>query len=616
MSQRLLVGILAAAALCAAAPAHAVVRGKPVHALALYGEPKYGPTQAFDYINADAPKGGRLRLAANNTFDTFNAFSIKGTPAAGLAYLGNNGFFTEGLTVQGADEPFTQYCLLCETMELAPDNGWIEYTLRPQAKFHDGTPVTAEDVIFSFDELLNKGTPLYRLYWGDVEKAEKTGARKVRFTFKTKDNAELPLILGQLPVLSKAFWEKRGVEATTLDIPNGTGPYKIASFEPGRFIVYRRDPGYWGKDLAVTRGTHNFDEIRFDYYRDDQVAFEAFKAYQHDHITENTALRWATGYDQKIIDAGLMMKETFTDGMPDNAQGFAMNLRRAKFQDIRVREALALAFDFDSNNKTIAYGQYSPMESYFQGSELAAAGLPQGEELEILSRYKGRVPDEVFTRPFQPPRTTGAGNVRDNLLKARNLLAAAGWQVKNGVLTGPAGEPFTFEFLIWQPGIERWVNPYLQNLERLGIKGTLRVIDTTQAINRLNEYDFDMIVGVPGQSISPGNEQRDYWGSAAADRPGGRNYGGIKNPVVDEIIEGLIKAQTRESLVAHTRALDRVLLWNWYVVPELSVGVTRHAYWNKFGHPARVPLHGPDLTTWWLDPAKAAKVDAARSARK
>lgn len=606
----------AALAVCAAAPADAVVRGKPVHALALHGEAKYGPMQVFDYVNPNAPKGGRLRLAGLSTFDTFNPFSIKGTPAAGMTYLASNGFFYEGLTTQGANEPFTQYCLLCETMELAEDNTWIEYTLRAEAKFHDGKPVTPEDVVFSFETLLNKGQPTYRLYWGDVAKAEKTGPRKVRFTFKTKDNLELPLILGQLPVISKAFWEKRGIEATTLDVPVGSGPYKIASFEQGRFVVYRRDPNYWGKDLVVTKGTHNYDEIRFDYYRDDQVAFEAFKAYQYDHITENTALRWATGYDQKIIDSGLMMKEEFRDQLPDNAQGFVMNLRRAKFQDVRVRQALSLAFDFDSLNKTVAYGQYAPMESYFQGSELAATGVPQGEELAILTKYKGKIPDEIFTKPFQPPRTTGTGNLRDNLLKARDLMTAAGWEVKNGVLTNKAGEPFTFEFTIWQPGIERWVGPYLQNLERLGIKGTLRVIDTTQAINRLNEYDFDMIIGIPGQSISPGNEQREFWGSAAADRPGGRNWPGIKNPVIDEIVESLIVAKTRESLVAHTRALDRVLLWNWYAVPELAAGQIRHAYWNKFGHPPMVPLQGPDITTWWIDPAKAAKVDAARGAGK
>lgn len=606
----------AALAICVTAPANAVVRGKPVHALALHGEAKYGPTQVFDYVNANAPKGGRLRLAGLSTFDTFNPFSIKGTPAAGMTYLAGNGFFYEGLTTQGANEPFTQYCLLCETMELAEDNSWIEYTLRAEAKFHDGKPVTPEDVVFSFDTLLNKGQPTYRLYWGDVAKAEKTGPRKVRFTFKTKNNLELPLILGQLPVISKAFWEKRGVEASTLDIPPASGPYKIASFEQGRFIVYRRDPNYWAKDLVVTKGTHNYDEIRFDYYRDDQVAFEAFKAYQYDHITENTALRWATGYDQKIIDSGLMMKEEFRDQLPDNAQGFVMNLRRAKFQDVRVRQALALAFDFDSLNKTVAFGQYAHMDSYFQGSELGSTGLPQGEELAILTKYKGKIPDEVFTKPFQAPRTAGTGNLRDNLLKARDLMTAAGWEVRNGVLTNKAsGEQFTFEFTIWQPGIERWVGPYLQNLERLGVKGTLRVIDTTQAINRLNEYDFDMIIGIPAQSISPGNEQREFWGSEAAGRPGGRNWGGIKNPVIDEIVESLIVANTRESLVAHTRALDRVLLWNWYAVPELAAGQIRHAYWNKFGHPSVVPLQGPDITTWWLDPAKAAKVDAARGAK-
>ena len=613
---RLLAVIGAALAMCAAVPAEAVVRGKPVHALAMYGEAKYGPTQVFDYVNANAPKGGRLRMAGLSTFDTFNPFSMKGTPGAGMTYLAFASFFYEGLTLRGANEPFTAYCLLCETVELAEDNGWIEYTLRAEAKFHDGKPVTPEDVVFSFDTLLGKGQPTYRLYWGDVAKAEKTGPRKVRFTFKTKGNAELPLIMGEMPILSKAFWEKRGIEATTLDIPVGSGPYKITSFEQGRFIVYKRDPNYWGKDLVVTKGTNNYDEVRFDYYRDDQVAFEAFKAYQYDQIVENSALRWATGYDDKVIKSGLMMKEEFRDQLPDNGQGFVMNLRRPKFQDVRVRQALALAFDFDSLNKTIAYGQYEPMRSYFQGSELGATGLPQGEELAILSKYKGKIPEEVFTKVFEPPRTTGSGNMRDNLLKARDLFASAGWEVKNGVLTNKAGEAFTFEFLLWQASIERWIGPYLQNLERLGVKGTLRNIDTTQVVTRINDFDFDMIIGVPGQSISPGNEQREFWGSAAADRPGSRNWGGIKNPVIDEIVESLIVAKTRESLVAHTRALDRVLLWNWYVVPELTAGQIRHAYWNKFGHPPMVPLHGPDTMTWWIDPAKAAKVEAARGAGK
>ena len=596
----------------AAAPSEAIVRGKPVHGLALYGEPKYGPGEVFDYVNPNAPKGGTFRTnSPTPTFDSFNPFIIKGTPAAGLSFLGTNSYFIEGLTVQGSDEPFTQYCLICETMELAEDSSWIEFVIRPEAKFHDGSSVTADDVIFSFETLMEKGHPFYKLYWGDVEKAEKMGERMVRFYFGNLDNAELPLVLGQLPILSKSYWDDGVFESGSLEVPASSGPYRISSFEPGRFVTYARDPNYWGKDLPVTAGTHNFDEVRIDYFRDTQVAFEAFKAYQFDHLVENTALRWATGYDEDVIESGLMKKESFKDGMPDSTQGFVMNLRRAKFSDRRVREAMGLAFDFDWSNKTLAYSQYEPMESFFGGSELAATGLPQGLELEILEKHRGPVPDEVFTTPFSPSRTDGSGNNRANLLKARQLLKAAGWEIKGGVLTNTkSGETFEFEFLLGQSGLEKWITPYLSNLERLGIKGRMRTVDSTQYVNRINEFDFDMMVGVPNQSISPGNEQREFWGSDAADRPGSRNYSGISNPVVDAIVEGLIAAPTRESLVAHTRALDRILLWNHYFVPELSVPATRHAFWNKFRHPEKTSLQGPDLAAWWYDADKGAVIDA------
>ncbi len=604
---------------CASAlPAQALVRGQPVHALALYGEPKYGPDETFDYVNPNAPKGGTFRISAPApTFDSFNPFIIKGTPAAGLAFLGTNGYFVEGLTVQGSDEPFTQYCLLCETMTVATDNSWIEYVIRAEAKFHDGSSITADDVIFSFETLMAKGHPFYKFYWGDVTKAEKKGERTVRFYFGNLDNAELPLVMGQLPILSKSYWNGDIFESGSLEVPVSSGPYKITSFEPGRFIIYTRDPNYWGKDVAVTAGTHNFEEIRIDYFRDTEVAFEAFKAYQFDHLVENTALRWATGYDDDLIESGLMKKESFKDGMPDNTQGFVMNLRRSKFSDPRVREALGLAFDFDWSNKTLAYGQYAPMDSIFGGSELAATGVPAGLELEILEEYRGQIPDEVFTKPFSPARTDGSGNNRENLLKARQLLGDAGWEIKGGVLTNAkSGEKFEFEFLLGQPGLEKWVTPYLRNLERLGIKGTMRTVDSTQYVNRINAFEFDMVVGVPAQSISPGNEQREFWGSEAADRPGSRNWSGIKNPAIDSIVEGLVAATTRESLVAHTRALDRVLLWNHYFVPELSVPATRHAYWNKFGHPEKIPLQGPDLSTWWYDADKAAVINAKFNVRR
>lgn len=611
------IALIFAVVLGASAPANAIERGKPVHGLAMYGEPKYGPDfKQFEFVNASAPKGGRLRMDAAGGFDSFNPFIAKGIPAAGLNNLGNDRYFyfIEPLMARSGVEAYASYCLICETTEVAPDNSWQEYTLRAEARFHDGTPITADDVVFSFDTLMAKGSPLYEFYWSDVAKVEKLGPHKVRFTFKVTDNAELPMLTGELPVLSKAYWSKRDFESSTLDVPVASGPYRIADFEQGRFITYKRDPNYWGKNLALARGAYNFDEIRIEYYRDEDVAFEAFKADRFDFQAENSSLRWATAYDKATIDAGLMVKDAFEDGQPDGIQIFVMNLRRTKFADIRVRHALALAFDFDWGNKNLSYGLFAPMTSYFAGSELAATGLPQGEELAILEKYRGKIPDEVFTTPFTPPHTDGSGNNRENLLKARELLAAAGWVTKDGVLTNTAsGEKFEFEFLTRQQSLEKWINPYLQNLARLGIKGQIRLVDTTQYVNRLTNYDFDMMIGGPGQSMSPGNEQREIWGSESAERDGGRNLGGIKDPAVDAIIEELINAKTRESLMAYARALDRVLLWNWYGVPQLAQGSIWWAYWARFGHPVQVPLHGPHLATWWFDATKSAAVENRRA---
>lgn len=596
--------------------AHAIERGKPVFGLSMYGQPKLKPSDVQDgIVNPHAPKGGTLRIGAVGSFDSFNPFVVKGVPAIGLNSLGNGRYFyvIEPLMARAGDEVYAAYCLLCETTEVAPDNTWQEFTLRPEARFGDGSPVTADDVVFSFDILMAKGNPQYKFYWSDVSRAEKRGPRKVRFWFKNPDNAELPMVMGELPVLSKAFWSQRDFESSTLDAPVSTGPYLISDFESGRYITLRRDPNYWGRDLPLLQGAYNFDDIRIEYYRDDDVSFEAFKAYAFDLRIENLSTRWATAYDQALIDAGLMKKESFTDGQPDSTQVFVMNLRRAKFADLRVRQALALAFDFDWSNKALAYGLFAPMNSYFAGSELAAVGLPQGEELRILEKYKERLPPEIFTAPFSPPRTDGSGSNRANLLKARDLLIAAGWEVKDGSLrNAKTGEKFEIEFLLYQQALEKWISPYLRNLRRLGIEAKIRPADLTQYVNRLNDYDFDMIFGGPGQSMSPGNEQRELWGTAAADRPGGQNVGGIKNPVIDAIIENLIKAETRESLVAHTRALDRVLLWNWYAVPELTHGSIWWAYWTKFGHPAHTALQGPHLATWWYDKAKAAGIEVSR----
>ncbi len=614
-----------AALLAQSQNAEAMVRGRPVHGLTLYGEPKYGPeTKYFPFLNPDAPKGGVIRRRAIGTFDSFNSFAVKGNiPYPGIIhYMGNGWFFyvNEPLMQHGADEAFSAYCLICETVEVAEDGFSMEFVLRQEARFHDGSPITPEDVIFSFETLISKGHPRFKLYWADIDHAEKTGERKVRFVFKTNKNTELAMLVGEIPVLSKKFWEGRDFQAATLDIPNASGPYRIDRFEPGRYFVLKRDPNYWGKDLWLTRGAFNFDEIRIDYYRDDDVAFQAFKADAFDIFVDSEASRWATGYDDRLIASGAMVKGRFEDGQPDEVHPFVMNTRRAVFADRKVRQALSLAFDFDASNKTVGHDIMAPFTSYWMGSDLASSNtaLPEGEELAILEKYRGKIPDEVFTTPFTPPRTDGTGNNRDNLLKAQQILADAGWQVKDGVLTNAkTGVKFEFEFLNKEPIFETWIIPYLQNLERLGIKGTLRRIDQTQYLNRMNDYDFDMTIGdFPwgGQSSSPGNEQREHWGTASADRPGSENWQGAKYPVIDDIIEDLIKAQTRESLLAYTHAMDRILLWSHYVVPAYAEPSILWAFWNRFGYPEAKTLAGPNPAYWWYDAAKAAAVDAKRGA--
>ena len=601
--------------------AHAIVRGKPVHALALYGEAKTGPNEGFAYVNPNAPKGGTIKLEAPApTFDSFNPFSMKGVTAAGFVYLGTNGIFNEGLTVSGEDEPFTNYCLLCETMEVAEDNSWIEYALRPEARFHDGTPVTADDLIASFNLLLEKGLPSYKLYWGDVAKVEKTGPLKVKFHFKTNTNVELPLILGQIPIISKKFWDAHDISVSTLEIPVSTGPYRIDSFEPGRFIVYKRDSNYWGKDLAITKGTYNFDEIRYEYFRDDTVSFEAFKSGTFDIQYENTARRWATGYDFPAINDGRVTKLDVPVGTPMAAQGFIYNMRRAKFADRRVRQALNYAFDFDSLNKTIFYNQYTRLRSYWQRTDLEAKGPPSPEELKLLEPLRDKLPPDVFTQEFTQPTTAGDGNPRDNLLKARDLLAAAGWEIVGDTLINKqTKEPFAFEVVAVSPNLERVITPWFQNLEKLGIKGTLRVIDASQIINRMNAYDFDVTVSGMQNSLSPGNEQLEYWGSAAADRPGGRNIGGVKDPAVDAIIDAMLKAPDRATLVTSAHALDRVLTWNFYTGLHYGPATDRYAYWTKLQRPERFPMQGLASPTtaaslWWMGTAQAAATGASEPA--
>jgi microcin C transport system substrate-binding protein len=590
------VALLIAAPLAAGA-AESIKR----HGIAMHGEPKYGPNFThFDYVNPDAPKGGTVRLdGVSGTFDTLNAFNAKGTAASAV------GLTFDTLMVSSADEPFTKYGLLAESIEAPEDRSWIVFHLRPEGRWHDGKPITADDVAFTFRTLVEKGAPLYRFYYQSVTDVAVLDERTVKFTFAPGDNRELPLILGEMPVLPKHYWENRDFAASTLEPPLGSGPYRIDRFETGRFVEVQRVEDYWGADLPVMRGQHNFDRIRFIYFRDRTVTRQALKAGRLDYFSENSAKEWATAYNTDAIRNGFLKKEQFLDKSSGGMQAFYMNTRRPVFSDRRVRRALAYAFDFQWTNKNIYYGQYDQPESYFAPTELASSGLPQGEELEILERYRGRVPEEVFTTDYTVPATDASGWPRENLKTAFKILAEAGWVVRDlRLVHAESGEPFIFEFLYGDQAQERVLLPFVRNLRRLGIDVRLRLVDTAQYINRFRAKDFDMMIFNNAQSLSPGNEQREYWGSEAADRPGSRNIAGIEDPVVDELIDLVIAAPTRDSLIQRTRALDRVLLWGHYVIPQLIAPYDRFLYWDKFGRPEMTPLHGPNPYTWWIDPAK------------
>ncbi|MFO1057288.1 MAG: extracellular solute-binding protein [Dongiaceae bacterium] len=603
MTGRWLQGAVMAVLLLAPGLATADSPVRTVHALAMNGEPKYGPDfKHLDYVNPDAPKGGEVRYAALGSFDTVNPFPLRGTTAAA-----GSGAPFETLLTSTDDEAFTEYGLLAETIEVPDDRSWVAFNLRPQARWHDGTPVTAADVVFSFETLRDHGHPFYRAYYASVAKAEAEGDRKVKFTFKPGDNRELPLIIGQMPIVSKAWWQGKDFEATTLTPPLGSGPYKVAAVEPGRSLTLQRVPDYWGKDLPINVGQHNVDTIRYDYYRDANVAVEALKAGNYDFRQENISKMWATAYDTPAVRDGRLVKEEIPNSVPAGMQGFIFNIRKDIFKDPRVRQAIGYAFDFEWTNKTLFYGLYTRTRSYFDNSELAATGLPSPEELKILEPYRGKIPDEVFTTAYQPPKSDGSGNNRANLRLAAELLKKAGWEVRNGVLVnGQTGAPLTFEFLLEDSSFERPVLPFVQNLQRLGIKVTVRTVDSSQYQKRLDSFDFDMTLSGFGQSLSPGNEQRDFWGSATADTPGSRNTIGIKDPVIDALVDLVISAPDRQALITRTHALDRVLQWGYYVVPNWHSGKFRVVYWNKLAHPATTPPYSLALDTWWVDPAKAA----------
>jgi microcin C transport system substrate-binding protein len=567
------------------------------HGLSIHGDLKYGPGFAhFAYVNPRAPKGGGVTRAAIGTFDNLNPFILKGVPAAGIG----NTFDT--LMVPSSDEPSSEYGLVAETIETPADRAWVVFTLRAAARFHDGSPMTVEDVIWTFDTLRTRGHPLYRSYYAQVASVEKAGPRTVKFTFKGNENRELPVIVGQLPVLSKTYWTTHDFTKTTLEPPLGSGPYRVESLEPGRSITYRRVKDYWAGALPVNVGRHNFDTIRYDYYRDDTVALEAFKAGAYDFRAESSSKNWATAYDVPPVRDGRIRKEAIPNEVPTGMQGWVYNTRRAIFSDARVREALAAAFDFEWSNAHLFYRAYTRTRSYFSNSELASRGLPSSPELQVLAPFRGRVPDEVFTREYRPPSTEPNG-LRPNLVHALELLKQAGWVVRDMRLVNTqTGRPLTFEILLNDPNWERIALPFVKNLERLGVSARVRTVDSAQYEYRMKQFDFDMTVGLFLQSLSPGNEQIDFFASVSADTPGSRNLAGVRDPVVDRLIDLVIAAPDRPALVARTRALDRVLLWGHYVIPHFHITAFRVAYWNRFGRPAVSPKYDLGFDTWWIEP--------------
>ena len=592
----------------------AVAAEEPVkhHALSLIGEPKYpaGFTN-FGYVNPDAPKGGSVRLADIGSFDSLNPILYRGEAAGGLSLV------FESLMADSIDESSTSYGLIAEWASYPSDYSSVTFKLRDEARWHDGKPISPDDVIYSLG--INKeANPRMGLYYKNVERAEKTGDNEVTFYFDVKNNRELPMIMGQLTILPKHYWtgtdasgNQRDPMKTTLEPPVGSGPYRIKTVAPGRTITYERVKDYWGKDLPVNRGMWNFDEVRFDYYRDDTVALESFKAGNLDYRQETSAKSWATSYDFPAVRNRFVKLQEIELRRSQPMQGFVLNLRRPQFQDRRVRQAFNLAFDFEWANKNLFYGQYERVGSYFQNSELAApAELPQGRELEILNEVKDGVPPEVFTEVHKNPLNATTDDARNNLRKAAMLLKEAGWEIKNGVLTNKeTGQQMKVEFLLVSPMFERLVQPYLRNLERLGIKGALRLVDSAQYTRRINVFDYDIVVGNFAQSDSPGNEQRDFWGTESADRQGSTNLIGIKDAAIDKLIDKVIFAKDREELVAATRALDRVLLWHDFVVPQWFSPLVRIAYWDRYGQPKVLPGLTPGfLQVWWFDEKLASRL--------
>lgn len=572
---------------------HSLLAAPWQHALSMYGDFKYpAHFTHFQYANPNAPKGGSFKRAAIGSFDSLNPFIVKGNAAAGISMI------YDTLLKQSTDEPFSAYGLIAEKVKVADDFSSVSFLINKNARFHDAEKIRANDVKFSFELLVEQGAPHFRSYYAGVKEVRVDNPLQVTFYFKEKGNRELPLIIGQLPILPEHYWVNKDFSKSSLTIPLGSGAYKVAGFEAAKRITYQRVADYWAKNLPVNKGMDNFDTLIFDYYRDDGVAFEAFKSGAFDYRLETSSKRWATGYTGDLFRSGRVVKAKIADKNPQGMQGFWFNLRKDKFKDSNVRQAISLLFDFEWANKTLFYGAYTRINSFYAGSELATAREISAAEREILSPYKDSLPASVFA-PIEFNRTNADGNIRKQMRKAVQLLAKAGYQLKDSKMQDKNGQQLSFEFLLYSKDFERVVHPFRRNLQRIGIKTSIRLVDVSQFINRLNNFDFDLVSLRKGQSISPGNEQTGYWGCDSSMQAGTANWAGLCSPVVDQLVTKLIMSNTREELVNTTRALDRVLLAQHIVIPQWYLPAYRIAYWNKFSHPEVAPTYDLGLSTWW-----------------
>lgn len=578
------------------------------HGYAQFGILKYPQNFThFDWVNPDAPKGGVVRLMASGTFDTLNPYTFKGTsPSAspgfiqyGISELNEPLMVGTGVYAPSGDEASSAYGLIAQSIEYSDDRSWVVFNLRDSARFHDGQPITAYDVAFSYRRLLKDGHPRYRTGLLGVRRVDILNRHRIRFVFENTNDSLLILRLSELPVLPQHYWKDRDFKATTFEPPLGSGPYRISQVQPGRQVVFERVRNWWGADLPVNRGKYNFDRVEVEFYRDSTVAFEAFKVGEFDFYIEHQAKNWANGYQFPAVQRGEVIRAEIPHQIPTQTQALFMNGRRETFSDIRVREALGLLFDFEWTNRALFYNAYQRSESYYPNSDFTATGIPEGAEWLLLSPYRKQLPPQLFTDAFQLPRTEGRGIPRATLRRALALFSDAGWAFSENGLSDRKGRPLRFEILLVNARLERILQPYVENLGRIGISVNLRTVDSAQYKQRLDQYDYDMILSTLGQSLSPGLEQWLYFHSSQVDVKGGRNYAGIANPIVDELLEKLLAAQTRDEQVAASRAIDRVLLWNHYTIPNWFIGHHRLAYRDRFAHVA-TPPYTLGLHAWWL----------------